>query len=93
MPDNDAIEKALMQLDEDIKNMLADPSITTRELLRGLIRSQRSMLPFFAQVAINTKRIEDMYPFYKTSAWLTGIMIVSMIGIVFSVLTHSINLP
>jgi multisubunit Na+/H+ antiporter MnhE subunit len=91
--DEDALEKSLVQLDENIKTLLSDPKTSTRDLVRGLIVSQRAMIPFFFQVSTNTKKIDKMYPFYQLSAWLLGIVVAANVGVVIGILTHTINLP
>ena len=93
MGNDDALEKSLTQLDEDIKILLSDPKVSTRDMVRGLIRSQRAMLPFFSQISINTKKIETIYPFYKASIWMAGILIAADVGVIIGVLTHTIKFP
>lgn len=93
MGNDDALEKSIAQLDDDIKMLLSDPGVSTKELIRGLIRSQRSMIPFFSQVSENTKKVNEMYPFYKASVWISGIIVVADIGVIVGILTHTINLP
>jgi hypothetical protein len=93
MADSEIIGKSLELLDENIKTLLADKSLTTDELIRGLLRSQRAMLPFFSQVSVNTEKIAIMYPFYKSSAWLLGVIVIANVGVIVGLVTHTINLP
>ena len=68
--------EALTLLNEDIKSLLGDDNATDRELIKGVLRAQRSMLPFMYQGEEDHGRVRTMwlgfYPIIGFTTTLAG---------------------
>ena len=57
--------KALAILDQKITALLEDKSLSTKELIRGMLEVQQSTLPFFNQMENDHKKVIVMWGVFR----------------------------
>ncbi len=91
MANGEGIEKSYTQLEEDIDTLLQDDTLSTRELVKGMLRAQRAMLPFISQVIGNTKKINVMWAVFRPALAVGGVMLSLILGFLWGIFTGQVQ--
>ena len=92
MTNGEGIEKSFAQLDQDINLLLANEELSTRELVKGLLRTQRSMLPFLSQAVANAKQVAVMWAVFRPALVAGSVMMTLILGLLWGIFTGQIEL-
>ena len=92
MANGESMDKAFSQLDEDIDRLLNNDEISTRELVKGMIRVQRAMLPFISQVKANTQKINIMWAVFRPALAGGSLMLTLILGFLWAIFTGQVEL-
>ena len=62
---DDGIDKVYEDLESDINKLLENETLSTKELIRGLIRNHRGQLPLFREVIVIKRRTDTMWAVFR----------------------------
>ncbi len=91
MANGDGIDKSYAQLEEDIDLLLKNDELSTRELVKGLLRAQRAMLPFLSQEIANTKKVVIMWAVFRPALAAGSIMLTLILGFLWGIFTGQVQ--
>ena len=73
--------------------MLKQQKLNTRDVMEGFLSTNRLILAFFSQTFIEDhKKIEKIWPAYQVVMWVSGILGVSIIALVWGLITGQVEL-
>lgn len=89
---DEASAKILESLEEEIQGLLDDPAKSTKELVRGMLHVMKTQNPFLIQSLADHVRVMKMWNGYRVATWLAAPLSLLILGLLFEILTHRVEL-